>query len=86
MAWNKYWVCPRALGVSGGALAFVIPISLAGAGLLFAAVGSTAEEAVVLTALLYFTNLLGALQGGMLEMPVISNRFSISNALSLSTI
>ena len=54
------------------------PVSLAGAG--------PAEEAVVLTALLYLTNLLGALQGGMQEIPVISNRFSMSNALPKSTI
>ena len=76
---------PIALGVTGGALASVVPISLAGAGsaelgagLLFAAVGATAEEAVVLTTLLYFTKLLGALQGGVLEIPIISNRFSMS--------
>ena len=72
---------PIALGVTGSALASVIPISLAGAGpaelgagLLFAAVGATAEEAVVLTTLLYFTKLLGALQGGVVEIPIISNR------------
>ncbi len=70
-----------ALGVTGGALASVIPISLAGAGpaelgagLLFAAVGASIEEAVVLTTLLYFIKLLGALQGGVLEIPFISNR------------
>jgi len=76
---------PIALGVTGGALASVIPISLAGAGpaelgagLLFTAVGATTEEAVVLTTLLYFTKLIGALQGGVLEIPIISNRFSMA--------
>ena len=70
-----------ALGVTGGALASVIPVALAGAGLtelgaglLFAAVGASIEEAVVLTTLLYFIKLLGALQGGVLEIPFISNR------------
>ncbi len=69
----------------------MIPISLAGAGpaelgagLLFAAVGSTAEEAVVLTTLLYFTKLLGALQGGVLEIPIISNRIIQKARIKLS--
>jgi Lysylphosphatidylglycerol synthase TM region len=66
-----------ALGTSGGMLAQVIPISLAGAGpaelgsgLLFAACGATTSEAVVLTTALYLCKLAGAVEGGLLEFPM----------------
>lgn len=66
-----------ALGTSGGMLAQVIPISLAGAGpaelgsgLLFAACGATTDEAVMLTTSLYLCRLVGAVEGGILELPL----------------
>ena len=69
-----------ALGVTGGALASVNPVSLAGvgraelgAGLLYAATGASVEEAIVLSTLLYLIKLLGALEGGVPEFSTISN-------------
>lgn len=65
-----------ALGTSGGMLAQIIPISLAGAGpaefgsgLLFAACGASTTEAVLLTTVLYLCKLFGAVEGGLLEFP-----------------
>ena len=73
-----------ALGTSGGMLAQVIPISLAGAGaaelgsgLLFAACGATTSEAVVLTTALYLCKLVGAVEGGILEFPLSRLRGAI---------
>lgn len=66
-----------ALGISGGMLAQVIPVSLAGAGpaelgsgLLFAACGATTSEAATLTTALYLCKLAGAVEGGLLEFPM----------------
>ena len=73
-----------ALGTSGGMLAQVIPISLAGAGaaelgsgLLFAAYGATTSEAVVLATALYLCKLVGAVEGGILEFPLARLRGAI---------
>jgi hypothetical protein len=75
-----------ALGTSGGMLAQVIPISLAGAGpaelgsgLLFAACGATTEEAVLLTTVLYLCKLFGAVEGGLLEFPVARLRVALQD-------
>lgn len=72
-----------ALGATGGALAQILPISLAGAGpaeigsaLLFHAAGATPEQAVLLATLLYLCKLVGAIEGGILEWPPISRRLS----------
>lgn len=72
-----------ALGATGGALAQILPISLAGAGpaeigsaLLFHAAGATPEQAVFLATLLYLCKLVGAIEGGILEWPPISRRLS----------
>jgi len=71
-----------ALGVTGGALAQVIPISVAGAGpgevaagLLSAAAGATTEQAVLLASMVYFCKLIGGIEGGLLEWPPIARRF-----------
>jgi hypothetical protein len=71
-----------AFGVTGGALAQVIPISVAGAGpgevaagLLSAAAGATTEQAVLLASMVYFCKLIGGIEGGLLEWPPIARRF-----------
>lgn len=71
-----------AFGVTGGALAQVIPISVAGAGpgevatvLLSAAAGATTEQGVLLASMVYFCKLIGGIEGGLLEWPPIARRF-----------
>jgi len=71
-----------AFGVTGGALAQVIPISVAGAGpgevaagLLSAAAGATTEQAVLLASMVYFCKLIGGIEGGLMEWPPIARRF-----------
>jgi len=70
-----------AFGVTGGALAQVIPISVAGAGpgevaavLVSAAAGATTEQAVLLASMVYFCKLIGGIEGGLLEWPPIARR------------
>lgn len=70
-----------ALGVTGGALAQVIPLSMAGAGagevtagLLLAATGATADQALVLASMVYFCKLVGGIEGGILEWPPVARK------------
>jgi uncharacterized membrane protein YbhN (UPF0104 family) len=69
------------LGVTGGAIAQVIPLSIAGAGpgevtagLLLGAAGATADQAILLATMVYFCKLIGGIEGGLLEWPPISRR------------
>jgi len=80
-----------ALGTSGGMLAQIIPISLAGAGpaelgsgLLFAACGADTTEAVLLTTVLYLCKLFGAVEGGLLEFPMARLRAALQRRVKRS--
>ncbi len=73
-----------AFGVTGGALAQVIPLSLAGAGpsevtagFLSAAAGATTEQAVLLASMVYFCKLICGIEGGLLEWPPIARRIRV---------
>jgi len=80
-----------ALGTSGGMLAQIIPVSLAGAGpaelgsgLLFAACGANTTEAVLLATVLYLCKLFGAVEGGLLEFPMARLRAAIQSLVKWS--
>jgi uncharacterized membrane protein YbhN (UPF0104 family) len=69
------------LGVTGGAIAQVIPLSIAGAGpgevtagLLLGAAGATTDQAILLATMVYFCKLIGGIEGGLLEWPPIAGR------------
>ena len=83
LQWLGVLIKPAAisLGVTGAAIAQVIPLSVAGAGpgevtagVLLTRTGASTDEAVLVATLVYFCKLIGGIEGGLLEWPPISRR------------
>jgi hypothetical protein len=83
LLWLGVLIKPAAIsiGVTGAAIAQVIPLSVAGAGpgevtagLLLTSTGASTDAAILLATVVYFCKLIGGIEGGLLEWPPISRR------------